>query len=308
MRYPVVDCHCDALLKLWEQPYRNFRNSEEIDSNYERLVEGHVKLQFFAIFVEPWIKQEQKFQVVIEQIDHFYKSVLVQPKIRHIKNWEDINSLQEGEIGAVLALEGVDAIGDDITKLSLLRHLGVLSVGLTWNQANLVADGVDEDRGAGLTNFGREVVQFLNEHKLLTDVSHISVNGFWDVMELAHKPLASHSNAKALCSHQRNLNDDQIRALVKKEGFIGLVFHPLFLMNDGKATIEHIVDHIDHFCALGARNYIGFGSDFDGISSYVEHLRHSGHFVYLGEQLEKHYSSSFVKQLMYENAFAFFNR
>lgn len=306
--YSVVDSHCDALLKLWEQPNRDFRNSKEIDANYERLLKGNVKLQFFAVFVEPWIKQEQKFQVVLEQIDLFYTKVLTQPKIRHIRHWGEIDTLVEGEIGAILALEGVDAIGDDLTKLSLLRHLGVLSVGLTWNQANLAADGVGEERGAGLTSFGKEIVQFLNHQKMLTDVSHLSVKGFWDVMELATKPIASHSNARALCSHQRNLDDDQIRALVNKDGYIGLVFHPLFLVNEGVAKIKHIVEHIDHFCALGARDHIGFGSDFDGISSYVHHLRHSGHFGYLAEQLETYYSSSFVKQLMYENAIAFFAR
>ncbi|MFA9458642.1 dipeptidase [Halalkalibacter sp. AB-rgal2] len=301
MKYVVADSHCDALLKLWEQPLRNFQHSKEIDANYERLIQGNVKVQFFAIFVEPWIKQDQKFQVVLEQVDHFYNQVLTQPRMKHIKSWQEINDIQPNEIGAVLTLEGVDAIGDDLNKLSILRHLGVLSVGLTWNQANLAADGIGEDRGAGITSFGKEIVHFVNENQMLTDVSHLSVAGFWDVIELAHKPIASHSNAKRLCNHRRNLADDQIKALIKKDGYIGIVFHPLFLADNGHASISHIIEQIDYFCSLGAANHIGFGSDFDGIPSYVSGLEHSGHFYQLGEELEKKFSSSFLEKLFYKN-------
>lgn len=101
----------------------------------------------------------------------------------------------------MLTLEGCEAIGESLTQLRTLLRLGVRSVGLTWNDANMVADGALEQRGGGLTRFGKEVVQLLNEQQCWTDVSHLSERAFWDVMELAHYPIASHSNAYTLCPH-----------------------------------------------------------------------------------------------------------
>ncbi|NEU29199.1 membrane dipeptidase [bacterium LRH843] len=292
----IIDTHCDALLKLWEQPNRHFLSSREIDANLEHLKKGNVKVQLFAIFVEPWVKQDQKFAVVLEQIHLFQEKVIkANPCMRHITKWADLHSLKEQEIGAILTLEGLDAIGDDLTKLHILYQLGILSVGLTWNQANLCADGVGEPRGAGLTLLGKEVVKLNNDHQVLTDVSHLHVKGFWDVLELAAYPVASHSNARRLCEHPRNLDDDQIIALVKKNGFIGIVFYPLFLTGNEQAQIIDIVRHIEYMCMLGAEKHIGFGSDFDGISNYVDGLRHSGHFPNLINELGKHYSAEIVK-------------
>ncbi|MDT8860590.1 dipeptidase [Alkalihalobacillus sp. MEB130] len=301
MRAGIIDSHCDALLKLWEQPERNYVNSPDIDANLERLLAGNVRIQLFAIFVEPFIKQDQKFQVVLEQIDIFFEKVLkASPKIKHIKRWSDLNELKDHELGAILTLEGVDAIGDDVTKLSILHQLGVLSVGLTWNQANLCADGVGEARGAGLSTLGKEVVRLNNRNNVLTDVSHLSIKGFWDVMELAICPIASHSNARQICDHPRNLYNDQISELIKKDGYIGLVFCPDFVTT-GSATIKDLLLHVDHMCSLGGERHIGFGSDFDGISEYIDRLEHSGQYQNLVEELDKHYSTEQVQRFLYGN-------
>ncbi|WP_096199650.1 dipeptidase [Bacillus sp. FJAT-45350] len=303
----IIDTHCDALLKLWESNGGlNFTNSNEIDTNYERLNKGKVTVQCFAIFVDPAIKFEQKFQVVLEQIDYFHRSVLAKhPEMKHIKKWKEIFSLKEGEIGAILTLEGVDAIGDDLVKLRILFELGVMSVGLTWNFANLCADGVGETRGAGLTNLGKQLVKLNNEYKVLTDVSHLNEPGFWDVMELADYPIATHSNAKSLCSHQRNLNDVQVKALVAKKGLIGIVFHPVFLNDNGQGTMTDIIKHIDYLCGLGAKEHICFGSDFDGISVYVPELEHAGKYQNLINELLKHFKEDDIKGFAYQNFLQF---
>lgn len=298
----IIDTHCDALLKLWEKPNESFHHSNDIEANAERLRAGKVKVQFFAIFVEPWVKQEQKFSVVLEQVNLFYEKILKEnSQMRHIKNWKELALLEEGEIGAVLTLEGVDAISDDLTKLSILYQLGVLSVGLTWNEANLCADGVGEPRGAGLTLLGKKVVHLNNRNNVLTDVSHLSVNGFWDVIELATHPIASHSNARSVCDHPRNLYNNQIQALLEKNGFIGLVFYPRFLNATDEATIADVLNHLDYLCSLGAERHVGFGSDFDGINHHVDKLSHSGEYVHLVNELTKHYSADQVEGFLSKN-------
>lgn len=307
----IFDTHCDALLKLqmakrnalFHGELLNFQQSKELDTNFERLQAGGVKVQFFAVFIHPEFPSDEKWQHALEQIDLFYSEIIGKnPLMKHIKNWKDIDSLKPNEIGAVLTLEGADAFGNDLVKLRQLYRLGVLSIGLTWNNANLCADGVGDPRGAGLTVLGKEVVRLNNEHHVFTDVSHLSLNGFWDVMELAKYPIASHSNARVLCDHPRNLNDQQITAMFEKNGMIDVVFCPDFINKDSEqATIPDLIRHIDHFCALGGVNNIGIGSDFDGISSYITDLNNASEFPNLINELQKHYSEAEVEGFAYRN-------
>ena len=232
----IIDLHCDALLKLWEaKGALSFANAAELNTSKEKLKKGKVKVQCFAIFLEPDIPSDQKFQAALGQIDFFYREVLQKnPEMKQIINWSDFDRLKDGEIGAMLTLEGVDAIGNDLTKLNILYQLGVRSIGLTWNNANLAADGAGEPRGGGLTLFGKEIVRWNNEHHVLTDVSHLCERSFWDVMELAKYPIASHSNARKICNHPRNLTDEQARMMFKSGGMIHVVYHPEFIREGGE--------------------------------------------------------------------------
>ena len=105
-----------------------------------------------------------------------------------IRSHGDIAALEENEIGAILTLEGCDCIGQDLLKLQTLLRLGVTSVGLTWNYANMVADGALEQRGAGVSSFGQEVIRLLNAQSIWCDVSHLSEAAFWDTIQLADSP------------------------------------------------------------------------------------------------------------------------
>ncbi|MGF6952069.1 membrane dipeptidase [Neobacillus sp. B4I6] len=299
----IIDLHCDALMKLQEaHGTLRFADSPELQTCKTRLQQGQIKVQCFAIFIEPEIKGDQKFQVVLEQIDYFYKEVLGKnPDMFHIKEWSDFDRLKIGQIGAMLTLEGVDPIGNDLSKLHILYQLGVRSVGLTWNQANLAADGAGEPRGAGLTLFGKEIVEFNNEHQILTDVSHLSDKGIWEVIELAKYPIASHSNARSLCNHLRNLTDEQAAAMFAKGGLIHVVYNPPFVKESGEVTISDLVKHIDHFCSLGGVKQIGFGSDFDGISTFITNLEDASKSQNLINELLKYYSEEVVRGFAYQN-------
>ena len=307
----VIDTHCDALLKLQlaqqGSPYDieplSFYDAKEIETSATRLQKGHVMAQFFAIFIYPDVPSDLKWQYALEQVDLFYTEILAKnPQMKHIKKWEDFDDLKDGEIGAVLTLEGADAFGNDLMKLRQLYRLGVLSIGMTWNNANLCADGAGEPRGGGLTLLGKEVVQLNNEHKVLTDVAHSTEQGFWDILEYADYPIASHSNARALCDHVRNLNDEQAKAMFDKDGLIHVVYNPPFINeNSNEATIADLIKHIDHLCSLGGVNHIGFGSDFDGISTYVKDLEDASKQQNLINELLKHYSEDEVKGFAYQN-------
>lgn len=298
----VIDTHCDTLLKLWKMPrQKSFRNSGEYQTNLHRLQKGNVTLQCFAIFIPPHVKVEEKFQVALGQIDMFHRHVLAEPSMKQITCWEEVEQLQPHEIGAVLTLEGADAFGNDLTKLKKLYELGVKSIGLTWNHANLCADGIGEKRGAGLTDLGKQVVHLNNEHLVWTDVSHLSEKGFWDVMEIADYPIASHSNSKSLCNHPRNLTDEQAEMLFKRNGFVSVVFYPLFVKSDEKVTIKDMINHIDHFCSLGGVKKVCFGSDFDGIERSVEKLEDASMYPNLINELLKHFKEDEVRGFAHQN-------
>lgn len=307
----IIDLHCDVLYKLQlakrgkygKVRQLNSKDANELDVNMDRLQAGKVKVQFFAIFVSDTIPHDEKWQHALEQIDLFYTEILGRnPHVKHIKNWKDLDRLGEDEIGAVLTLEGADVFGNDLVKLRHLYRVGVLSIGLTWNYANLCADGVGERRNGGLTLLGKEVVRLNNEHKVLTDVSHAGIQSFWDMIELADYPIASHSNARTICNHPRNLYDDQIKGLFAKGGMIHLVFYPPFIKKDRQtASISDLIKHLDHLCLLGGRKLIGFGSDFDGIDRHVDQLETAGDYQNLINELLKHYSEDEVRGFAYGN-------
>ena len=155
----------------------------------------------------------------------------------------------------------------DLGVLRVLYRLGVRLITLTWNQRNQIADGIGESRtGSGLTEFGLKVIDEMNDLGMLIDVSHLSETGFWDVIKRSKTPIiASHSNCYALCSHLRNLKDEQIKALTDKDGVVGISFVPNFLTQERrKTTVKDVVTHIDYLVEKAGINYVGLGSDFDG--------------------------------------------
>ncbi len=298
----IFDAHSDVLYKMWMDPTIEFADSPKLHITYNQLKASGSRVQCFAIYIPEEVKPESRFEVALEMVEIFYKKIIASsPLLKAVRTREDILALKENEIGAFLSLEGCDAIDQSIVKLQTLLRLGVSSVGLTWNYANYVADGVAEPRGGGLTSFGKEVVKEHNKALIWTDVSHLSINGFWDVMEIADFPIASHSNAIAICGHRRNLRDDQIRALIQKNGMIGITFVPQFLSNHGSASIKDVLKHLDYICSLGGENHVGFGSDFDGITDTPTGLDSFSGYDRLVGNLLKHYSENQVEKFLVQN-------
>ncbi len=179
-------------------------------------------------------------------------------------------ALADGRIAFVLAMEGGEPIQDGIASLRVFYELGVRVLGLTWNQRNLLAEGVGEARaGGGLTELGREMVAEANRLGILLDASHLSTKSFWDLIETSSGPvIASHSNATALCAHPRNIDDDQIRAIVASGGVIGVNGVARFIADDpADASLDRMLDHLDHIVAVAGVANVALGPDF------VDYLR-----------------------------------
>ncbi|MCL6639101.1 MAG: dipeptidase [Firmicutes bacterium] len=265
----VLDAHCDTLTVLGPQERSLSERSAKGHLDLPRLALGGVRVQFFAAFIAPEFKHAPVARA-LELIDRFYRELEQNAHLLHlVERAADIETaLAAGKIAALLAVEGGEALGGELFVLRTLYRLGVRSLTLTWNGRNELADGVGEAAGGGgLTRFGKSVVREMNALGMLVDVSHLAERGFWDVLETsAHPVIASHSNCRALLDHPRNLNDRQLKALAEKGGVAGITFVPEFLAGEG-ASLEHVLDHIDHAVRVGGVESVGLGSDFDGVDS-----------------------------------------
>ena len=169
-----------------------------------------------------------------------------------------------GKKYAFLAVEGMDAIGDDLNGIDRYADLGVRMGMLTWNGENRLATGAGGDPYSGLTELGRQAVRRMGTRNIVMDVSHLNDGGFWDVMKAAEGPVvASHSNCRALCDVRRNLTDDQLRAIRDSGGVVGLNVHHAFVHADReKQTAEMLARHAAHMADVMGVEHVACGFDF----------------------------------------------
>lgn len=274
MKNFVIDAHCDTLLGLDKSLFRrteekDFYNNDSTAITIEKMKKANVDLQFMAVFIEPVFNPAFSLKRCMHYMDLLYRKIEENSNhISLIHNYDQlIKNKEEGKRSVLLALEGGESLTDDIGVLRLLYRLGLRCITLTWNHRNNIADGVGESiSGGGLTKFGRAVVKEMNKLGIIVDISHISEKGFWDVVDLVEKPLiASHSCAYNLCSHVRNLKDEQIKAISQLNGVIGINYCTSFLENDpSKANVNSIANHIEYIAEVGGINCVGLGSDYDG--------------------------------------------
>jgi membrane dipeptidase len=288
----VADAHCDTVLRVIRSDFSLGAEHSDGHIDLPRLRRGGVNLQFFALYIEPQFKPDRSTKRVLQLLDAFYREQAANTDLLSVAlSAQDIRTARnEGKIAALLSIEGGEALEGDLGVLRMLYRLGVRAIGLTWNERNQIADGVGEkSSGGGLTDFGRQVVAEMNRLGMIVDVSHLSERSYWDCIEAsAHPIIASHSNAKALCGHVRNLNDDQIKALAKKGGVMGINFSSEFLVSEGQAQISDVVRHIAHICALVGPDHVGLGADYDGITVPPLGLLDVSHFPALTQALVEH--------------------
>lgn len=304
----ICDCHCDTLTELYNKNASLYENEQHFDIKRQIALGGG--LQFCAIYVPTEVFRYQGgLRYTLCLLDKYNQEIKKLHEngidVLQVRTAEDAGNVLKHKAGTLLAIEEGGAIDGSLEALRCLYELGVRAMTLTWSNRNDIADGINEEAtGSGLTLFGKQVVAEMNRLGMLVDVSHISTAGFWSVIETSTKPIiATHSNAKRLCSHPRNLNDEQIKALAQNGGLAGITFAGQFLEEDWRnACIESVYKHIDYMLNLiGNDDHIGFGSDFDGISHPPYNIQGVQDYKPLIEYLSKYYSNETINKITHQN-------
>jgi membrane dipeptidase len=218
---------------------------------------------YFSTFAFRNIRPLQPTKFALQALDYWYSELEETPDWQLVLEAGDFRRAEQaGKVAVVFGFEGAMPVDDDLGLLRMFHRLGIRSIGLTWNGRNLLGDGVSVGAGGGLTTFGKAAIGELNRLGIVIDVSHMSDEGTRDAIETSAMPIiASHSNARALCAHPRNLTDDLARALAERGGVIGVHMLNMFISGSNTATLDQFLDHIDHFVRLVGPEHVGLGPD-----------------------------------------------
>jgi membrane dipeptidase len=295
--HPVFDFHSDLLSRLLEEPFEGFLAGRGTGDfrHYDlpRIEAGGVRALVCALYTENE-RGEHPVVRTLRMIDIAHRlEEATHGRVAVARTAAEIEALaRAGRTALVLSIENGVACLDRIELLRTYGRLGVRAMGLVWNGRNAIADGCgEEDAGSKLTRFGREVVDEMQRLGMLVDVSHLSEAGFWDVIERAKRPvIASHSNARALRDHRRNLRDEQIAAIARTGGVVGVNFWTAFLVPWGKvgdplATLDDVVRHVEGLIERAGIEHVGIGADYDGIGAAPVGLEDPSAFPRLAERL-----------------------
>ena len=349
----VIDTHNDVLSTVTMKGL-NIDNdlSGKTYSDIARFTKGGVDIQIFSIFCDERFGKDTAFKYANIEIDSLYSIVnRNRDKMMIVTNPRQLKeAVKSKRLGCMMGVEGGHMIEDDLSKLEALYNRGVRYMTLTWNNSTSWASSAkdesllqDGSKQKGLTDFGRQVVQKMNQLGMLVDLSHVGEQTFWDAIKTTTKPIiVSHSCVYNLCPVFRNLKDDQIKAIGKNGGVIHLNFYSGFLDSNyaGKKNnfihkhqsevdslkkaglpsyeieewlskkysaeadalrppLSLLIDHIDYIVKLIGIDYVGLGSDFDGIESAPQQLNDVTCYPLITKALmEKGYSNKDIKKIL----------
>lgn len=274
----IADAHCDTLYAIAIDGKR----PEECVVTPSRMAAGGVGLQTFALFAGRKGTQGTPYADGVAMLGAV-------PKLGVKVLTGDLPQNPPQSPTGIISCEGGEMLEGSIARLDEFQSKARLRmIALTWNFENEIGHPAKEGPKGGLKPFGFELLQAMDAYGILADTSHLNEAGFWDVCERSTlPPIASHSDCRWLCDVPRNLRKEQVKALIDRGGFIGVNFYSHFLKQDGRATMDDVVRHLDALCELGAEHIIGFGSDFDGIEVWPEGLAHPGEFGNLLDALRR---------------------
>jgi membrane dipeptidase len=293
---PLFDLHCDTLYELYKRNENIQENSLHISLNklkcFSRLV------QIGAIWSDNKLSNDEAYESCLQAI-----------KCTKNQNIAILDALSlHNKYSFILAVEDARLLNGHIERLDLLYSLGIRVITLNWKDQTCIGGGWNTDYG--LTEFGKSVVQRSCELGIVVDLSHSSVQGFWNALEccqnLGKPPIASHSNAYSICNHRRNLDDSQIKALCLANSLIGVSLVPEHLGEN--ANMDTIISHIEHLLSLGCENCTSLGCDFDGTFSLPRGINSIEDLPMLYFRLKNEFGKEIAKKIFFDNAYDFFKK
>ena len=268
----MIDLHCDTIMQLLDHPDSGdlYRNTWKID--IEKLQKAHSKVQDFALFInlgetnDPYGRYEEMRNLCTTQI-HLYGE-----HIQHVLSYQDVESVyKSGKIGALMSIEEGGVLGGDLDKLKQAYQDGVRLITLTWNYPNGLGEPHCGEQHKKLTPKGIEFVEVMQDLGIIVDCSHLNDAGTEQLGDILDVPfVASHSNAREVTAHTRNLPDNLIKLIANKGGVIGLNFAQSFLGTSPVSRIDDIVKHGLYLINKGGEDVVALGTDFDGIKPNTE--------------------------------------
>ena len=308
MNIPVFDLHCDTALALLGKTGNEAgnlkHNSLHIDLDRAAKLEAYC--QCFACFTTPDMQQWMKVSPIVvfeRELATIQREVDKHKRmIRLAYCAEDVEANRDsGKMSAILTIEGPAGFDFDPELLENLHQIGFRMSTLGWNEKNVLTGS--NVTGGGLTDKGREYVKEAQRLGILVDVSHISDEGFWDIMEITQAPVvASHSNSRAVCNHSRNLTDDMFRAICRTGGVAGINQYAEFLGEH--PTLDTVCDHVLHLLELDPDGkHIALGGDLDGCEAFSEGFEGIQSYPSLAQRLlERGLTEDMIRDIFWNNA------
>lgn len=312
-----VDTHTDTPLWFTRGNFSvGMRKSNQV--SIQKMEEGKLDAQFLAAFLAQKERDEVSSQKAVEKchkmIEGIYADVAKYKENCGIALTEEdaLRLKAEGKKAFFIGIENGYAIGKDIKNVKKYKDMGVQYMTLSHSYDNDICNSSSNtaDASKGLTPFGRKVVKEMNKVGMMIDVSHVSEGTFWDVMKLSKDPVfASHSSVRALCNHDRNLTDDQLRALAKNGGVIQICIYGGYLNeNEKEASVDDVVRHIDHAVKVAGIDHVGIGSDFDGGGGVLGCKGDNDMINITVKLIEKGYSEEDIRKIWGGNFFRVMNQ
>ena len=222
--------------------------------------------------------------------------------VRNLNELEVVNN--KGKIGAFLSIEEGEVLEGKVERVKELYDMGIRFITLTWNFKNSIGypNTGYKYKDYGLTEKGKEIVLEMERQGIIPDCSHLSDGGFYDLVDICKKPfVATHSNARAITNHSRNLTDEMIVKLSNKGGVMGLNFCASFLGKEKVPSINSMLAHLKHIKNVGGIDVLALGTDYDGIENEVE-IKNIGEIGILRDALNKEgFTNSEIDKIFYGN-------
>lgn len=267
----TLDSHCDTPM-FFPQGINFASRDPKILVDLHKMTEGHLDASIMVAYLE----QKERDEASLENATAMANQILTQIEEMVAKNCTAVDIAytpdnlwqlkKDGKRAIMLGIENGYAIGKDICNVEAFRKRGVVYMTLCHNGDNDICDSArgNHEHG-GVSEFGKQVIEEMNRVGMMVDLSHAGEESFYDALQISKTPIVcSHSSARALCDHPRNLTDEQMRALAKTGGVAQVTLYHGFLKKQTDATILDAIDHLNHMVNIMGIEHVGIGTDFDG--------------------------------------------